>query len=74
MSGEVISINVGGTLFVTSVATLTQYPNSMLAAMFDPKSELPPARKDGHGNYFIDRDPEAFRVILSFLGRYSVLS
>lgn len=69
MSGEVITINVGGTLFVTSVATLTQYPNSMLAAMFDPKSERPPARKDGQGNFFIDGEPEPFKVILHFLRR-----
>ena len=67
MSGEVISLNVGGTIFATSVATLTQYPNSMLGAMFDPESERPPARKDGQGNYFIDRDPEPFKVVLSFL-------
>ena len=73
-SGEVISLNVGGTIFVTSVATLTKDPNSMLAPMFGGATELPPARKDGHGNYFLDRDPEAFRVILTFLGRYSVLS
>ena len=67
MSGEVISLNVGGTIFATSVATLTQYPNSMLAAMFDPESERPPARKDGQGNFFIDRDPVPFGVILNFL-------
>ena len=67
MSGGVISLNVGGTVFVTSVATLTQYPNSMLAAMFNPESERPPAMKDGQGNYFIDRDPKPFDVILSFL-------
>ena len=73
-SGGVISLNVGGTIFVTSVATLTKDDNSMLAPMFGGSTELPPARKDGDGNYFLDRDPEAFRVILSFLGRYSVLS
>ena len=67
MSGEVISLNVGGVIFTTTITTLTQYPNSMLAAMFDTESERPPARKDGQGNFFIDRDPEPFRVILSFL-------
>ena len=39
----------------------------MLAAMFDPESERPPARKDGQGNFFLDRDPGPFEVILSFL-------
>ena len=67
MSREVISLNVGGVIFTTSVTTLTHYPNSMLAAMFDMESERPPARKDGQGNFFIDRDHEPFRVILSFL-------
>ena len=62
MSGGVISLNVGGTVFVTSVATLTQYPNSMLAAMFNPESERPPAMKDGQGNFFLDCDPEPFQV------------
>ena len=71
-SGEVISLNVGGTIFVTSAATLTKDHNSMLARMFGGSKELAPARTDGDGNYFLDRDPEAFRVILSFLGRYSV--
>ena len=67
MSGEWISLDVGGVIFKTTVATLTQDPNSMLAAMFDPESELPPARKDDKGNFLIDRDPEPFRVILGYL-------
>ena len=69
MSGEVISLNVGGTIFTTTVSTLTQYPDSMLAAMFDPESERPPAREDGQGNYFIDGEPEPFKFILRFLRR-----
>ena len=36
----------------------------MLAAMFDPQSERPPAMKDVNGNFFIDRDPKPFEVIL----------
>ena len=44
-----------------------QYPNSMLAAMFNAESERPPAEKDGNGYFFIDRDPELFRVILGYL-------
>ena len=36
----------------------------MLAAMFDPKSKRPPAMKDDKGNFFIDRDPKPFEVIL----------
>merc|ERR1712117_422664 len=67
MASNPITLDVGGTIFRTTVATLIQYPNSMLAAMFDPKSERPPAMKDDNGNFFIDRDPEPFRIILSFL-------
>ena len=62
-----ISLNVGGTRFTTSVSTLTKQPNSMLASMFNPESDRPPAEKDDQGSYFIDRDPEPFRVILIFL-------
>ena len=69
MSGQVISLNVGGTIFTTSVATLTKYPNSLLAAMFNPESERPPARKDDNGNFFIDGEPEPFKWILHFLRR-----
>ena len=65
MSGEWISLDVGGVIFKTTVATLTQDPNSMLAAMFS--SERPPAMKDDNGNYLIDRNPRAFGYILEFL-------
>merc|ERR1712039_682477 len=43
----------------------------MLAAMFDPNSTRlrPHAMKYAQGNVFIDRDPEPFRIILSFLRR-----
>merc|ERR1712039_135686 len=42
----------------------------MLAAMFDPNPNYrlrPHAMKYDQGNVFIDRDPEPFRIILSFL-------
>ena len=43
-SAELISLNVGGTVFTTTVATLTKDPDSMLAAMFR-SADLPPAKK-----------------------------
>ena len=61
-----IKLNVGGTLFTTTVATLTKYPDSMLAIMFNPERRRA-AEKDDNGNFFLDRDPKAFRVILQFL-------
>ena len=67
MSGKVIKLNVGGTLFTTTVASLTKYPDSMLAVMFNPESERPPAEKDDNGNFFMDRNPRAFVYILEFL-------
>ena len=70
MSREVITLNVGGALFTTTVATLTKYPNSLLAAMFNPRGRrLAPARKDDSGNFFIDAEPEPFKLILRFLRR-----
>ena len=44
-------------------------PIPMLAAMFDPESERPPARKDDQGNFFLDGEPEPFKFILQFLRR-----
>ena len=40
---EWIKLNVGGTKFETTRGTLTSAPNSLLAKMFDPDSDLPPA-------------------------------
>ena len=51
-------------MFTTSKATLTRDPESMLARMIG--SEVPAAR-DSQGNIFIDRSPDAFRVVLDFL-------
>ena len=64
MSNNIISVNVGGTIFTTSKSTLTKEPESMLARMVN--TEVPTA-KDSHGNIFIDRSPKIFEVILEFL-------
>ena len=37
-----IKLNVGGTIFETSRATLTSHADSSLARMFEPNSNLPP--------------------------------
>ena len=53
---------------MTTLTTLSKYPDtSMLAAMFDPDSGRPPALQDSNGAYFIDRNPKAFEVLLSYL-------
>jgi len=65
-SSDLIVLNVGGTRFETSRQTLLNDPTSMLAKMFDPVSPLQPGLlRDGA--YFIDRDPEYFRVVLNYL-------
>ena len=61
---EEINLNVGGTLFTTSLATLTRFPNTMLGAMFSSRHEL---QKNAAGAYFIDRDGRHFHEILNFL-------
>lgn len=77
---SVVTLNVGGTLFTTTIQTLLRDPHSMLGRMF---SQLITPRegegedglrrqrigltKDAAGNYFIDRDSSHFRYILNFL-------
>jgi hypothetical protein len=61
---EVVSINVGGTVFTTTVETLRQEQGSMLDVMFSGRFHL---GTDREGNYFLDRDGEAFGYILSYL-------
>ena len=51
-SAELISLNVGGTVFITTVATLNKDPDSMLAAMFR-SADLPPAKKGPFTKYIL---------------------
>merc|ERR1711992_111729 len=64
MTDEIVSLNVGGTLFATSRHTLMKHPDSMLARMCNTEV---PVVKDPSGAYFIDRDPTLFRLILNYL-------
>jgi hypothetical protein len=66
-----IKIDVGGTRHVTSSATLTRFPNTMLGAMFSGRHEL---TLDEDGYFFIDRDGTHFRHILNFLRNPECLS
>lgn len=61
---EIISLNVGGTIYSTSLSTLQTYPHSMLGSMFSGRFEC---TRDKNGNYFIDRDGNLFRYVLNFL-------
>ena len=42
---EIVCLDVGGTLFKTTLTTLRQYPGSLLAKMFEEDSEREPAMK-----------------------------
>ena len=65
-SNSVVTLNVGGRKFSTSLATLRADPESMLARMFDPESEFRLV-EDGNGAVFIDRSPRHFEIILDYL-------
>ena len=62
-----VKLNVGGTKFRTTRGTLTSSPHSLLAKMFDPDSDIPPAAVSEDGHYFLDACPRAFSVILNWL-------
>ncbi|EFA75701.1 Kelch repeat-containing protein [Heterostelium album PN500] len=59
-----VKLDVGGKHFSTTVSTLTKHPESMLAAMFSQRFELP---IDQDGRIFIDRDGKLFSHILAYL-------
>jgi len=61
---ERIKLDIGGTVFASTLATLISQPGSYFEAMFSGRWK---AKKSADGTYFIDRDPSAFRHILNFL-------
>lgn len=61
----VVIINVGGRLFTTTMETLQRAPStSLISKLFSGRHKLP---FDAVGNIFIDRDPDHFGKIISFL-------
>ena len=61
---KVVTLDVGGTKYRTTLSTLTKYPDSMLGVMFSGRHNLP---QQEDGSYFIDRDGEVFKYILMCL-------
>ena len=61
---KVVTLDVGGTKYRTTLSTLTKYPDSMLGAMFSGRHDLP---QQEDGSYFIDRDGEMFKYIILYL-------
>lgn len=56
---SVVSVNVGGQVFTSTMTTLCRVPGSALAEALQSRRVL-----DAHGNVFIDRNPEFFADIL----------
>ena len=63
-TNSIVTLNVGGTLYTTSLNTLTKDPNTMLGVMFSGRH---PLQADSCGHFFIDASGEMFRYILDFL-------
>ncbi|CAG8448829.1 9799_t:CDS:2 [Diversispora eburnea] len=67
MESERIILNVGGIKYQTYRSTLTLYPDTLLATMFQDrnKSLIHPINNKGN-EYFIDRNGYAFRYVLEY--------
>jgi hypothetical protein len=70
MFEKIVTLNVGGTKYTTSLSTLTKYPDSMLGVMFSGRHALP---QQEDGSFFIDRDGDTFSNILSYLRDRSII-
>jgi len=64
-NGRVV-LNVGGKRFETLIDTLQKFPDTMLGAMFSPGRGMSMAVPDENGEYFFDRDPKMFDIVLNF--------
>jgi alpha-tubulin suppressor-like RCC1 family protein len=62
---ERVVLNVGGVKFETYRSTLVQQTGNLLSAMFSERNKQM-LKADKHGEYFFDRDPSCFNVILNY--------
>ena len=68
MSSGIITLDVSGELFETTLATMSKYPDSMLARMFaHSENGLPAMPKTKNGHYFLEVNPDSFKIILNWL-------
>lgn len=67
---EIVKLNVGGTLFSTTMNTLKKYPNSVFGVLVSGRFNIV---KDEHDAIFIDRDPIAFCHILNYMRGVDVI-
>ncbi|CRK95928.1 CLUMA_CG009374, isoform B [Clunio marinus] len=66
-----VHIDVGGTIYTSSLETLTKYPESRLAKLFN--GSIPIVLDSLKQHYFIDRDGNMFRHILNFMRNSKLL-
>uniref|UniRef100_A0A3Q3F4N6 Potassium channel tetramerization domain containing 15 n=1 Tax=Labrus bergylta TaxID=56723 RepID=A0A3Q3F4N6_9LABR len=64
-SNAPVHIDVGGHMYTSSLATLTKFPESRISRLFNGTEPIVLDSLKQH--YFIDRDGDIFRYILSFL-------
>eukprot|EP01006_Ploeotia_vitrea_P004454 TRINITY_DN114624_c0_g1_i1.p1 TRINITY_DN114624_c0_g1~~TRINITY_DN114624_c0_g1_i1.p1 ORF type:complete len:467 (+),score=19.58 TRINITY_DN114624_c0_g1_i1:116-1402(+) len=62
--GEIVKLNVGGTKMMTTRSTLLSRGATFFSGLL--KGDIP-ATLDDDGYYFIDKDPDAFKVVLEYL-------
>ncbi|XP_060595718.1 BTB/POZ domain-containing protein kctd15-like [Ruditapes philippinarum] len=60
-----VHIDVGGVIYTSSLETLTRFPESRLAKMFN--GSIPIVLDTLKQHYFIDRDGKMFRYILNYM-------
>lgn len=64
IESNIVTLNVGGTLFTTSKTTLLSNKDSFFTQLLDSNFTID---KDEQGHIFIDRDPKHFPTILNYL-------
>ncbi|CAL2033867.1 unnamed protein product [Caenorhabditis brenneri] len=62
-SGNIVKLDIGGTLFKTSKSTLTKFDGFFKTML---ETDIP-LEKDEHEAIFVDRDPKHFRLILNYM-------
>jgi hypothetical protein len=69
---NIIKLNVGGKIFITTLSTLLKYQNSFFHKFFSIQKFGMKSSEMIEDSYFLDRDPHLFKFILLFL-RYFLL-
>ncbi|EGC31407.1 hypothetical protein DICPUDRAFT_156766 [Dictyostelium purpureum] len=62
---KIIKLNIGGTIYYTTLTTLLSDSNSMFSLMFSGRFNI--EREEEDGSIFIDRDGKYFHYILNWL-------